>query len=278
MIMDKIRQRAIETSPLCVGLDIRESHVPSELKGLPLTQQFVEYAKEIIEASKDYAACYKVQIACYESYGIEGMIAYKEILNLIKGAGHYTIADIKRGDIGSTGEMYAKGHFTGDFEADIVTLSPYMGFDAISAFAEYADKGKGVFILGKTSNPSSRDFQDLMVDGEPLYQRVLEKIHQWNQDVKTDSSDFGAFGAVVGVNNADHRDILKGSTKNTFLLIPGYGAQGAKIEDIAQLVRDNKNGIVNVSRGITANIEGDFRKVLAERSATLAKELRECFK
>lgn len=278
MIMDKIRERAIEASPLCVGLDLRESHVPEELKGMPITEQFVAYAKEIIEASKDYASCYKVQIACYESYGIEGMIAYKEILQLIKKADHYVIADIKRGDIGSTGEMYAKGHFTGDFEADVVTLSPYMGFDAISAFVDYVDKGKGAFILGKTSNPSSRDFQDLVIDGEPLYQRVLEKVDSWNKKVRRENSNFGAFGAVVGVNNADHLEILKKSTKESFLLIPGYGAQGAKIEDISELVRENKNGVINVSRGITANIEGDFRKQLLERSSRLAKELKECFK
>lgn len=278
MIMDKIRQIAIDVSPLCVGIDLRESHIPQELRDLSISDQFVEYAKEIVAASKDYASCYKVQIACYEGYGLEGLTAYKNILDIIKNAGHYVIADIKRGDIGSTGEMYAKGHFTGDFEADVVTLNPYMGYDAISAFAEYASKGKGAFILGKTSNPSSRDFQDLIINGKPLYQNVLEKISEWNDNVKENASAFGALGAVVGVNEADRLENLRDMTQNTFMLIPGYGAQGAKIEDIRTLVKDKQNGVVNVSRGITANIEGDYKKVLAERAATLAKELKECFK
>ncbi len=278
MIMDKIRERAIEASPLCVGIDLRESHIPSELKNLPLAEQFISYAKEIIEASKAYASCYKVQIACYEGYGLQGLFAYKAILDEIKKSGHYVIADIKRGDIGSTGEMYALGHFTGDFEADVVTLNPYMGYDAISAFAQYAGRGKGAFILAKTSNPSSRDFQDLLVKGKPLYQNVLSKISTWNSDIKETGSEFGAFGAVIGVNEASSIKELKEATKDTFLLIPGYGAQGAKIEDIREIVKDNKNGVINVSRGITANVDGDFRRVLEQRSAALAKELRECFR
>lgn len=288
MIMDKIRHRAIDASPLCVGIDLRESHIPQEMKDLPVRAQFLAYAKEVIEASKDYAACYKVQIACYETYGIEGLIAYKEILAVIKAAGHYVIADIKRGDIGSTGEQYAKGHFTGDFEADVVTLNPYMGYDAISAFAEYRDRGKGAFILGKTSNPSGRDFQDLLVraaglDAEKdkeahLYEAVLNKIKDWNHKIKEEASTFGALGAVVGVNQADDLNQLSRLTQDTFLLIPGYGAQGAKLEDIRALIKDKQNGVVNVSRGLTANIEGDYRKVLAERASTLAKELKTCFK
>ena len=282
MIMDKIRQRALEVSPLCVGIDLRESHIPQEMKELPVGEQFVAYAKEVIAASKDYAACYKVQIACYETYGIEGLMAYKQILDAIKVTGHYVIADIKRGDIGSTGEQYAKGHFTGDFEADVVTLNPYMGYDAISAFAAYAGQGKGAFILGKTSNPSGRDFQDLVVKtsqgDQSLYQTVLGKIQDWNQASKGDHSAFGALGAVVGVNEADNMDQLKAATKDTFLLIPGYGAQGAKLEDIRALIQDHQNGVVNVSRGLTANIESDYRRVLAERSSTLAKELSTCFK
>lgn len=278
MIMDKIRQRALETSPLCVGIDLRESHIPQEMKGLSIGDQFVEYTKAIVEASKDYAACYKVQIACYEGYGIEGLIAYKKILDIIKNSGHLVIADIKRGDIGSTGEMYAKGHFTGDFESDVVTLNPYMGHDAISAFAQYANQGKGAFILGKTSNPSSRDFQDLLIHGEPLYQKVLGKIQSWNQEIRQEGSEFGALGAVIGVNEADDLENLKNITKDLFLLIPGYGAQGAKLEDIRTLIRDRQNGVVNVSRGITANIEGDYKKELAKRASTLAKELQGCFK
>lgn len=277
MIMNELRHRAMQMSPLCVGIDLRESHIPKELSNLPIGEQFTQYAREIIEASKDYAACYKVQIACYECYGIEGLIAYKNILQMIRKFGHIAIADIKRGDIGSTAEMYAKGHFTGDFEADIVTLNAYMGEDAVSPYSDYMKENKGAFILGKTSNAGSRDFQDLKVGEKFLYERVIEKISGWNKAIE-DYEGFGGFGAVVGVNNADDIKLLKEITSDLFLLIPGYGAQGAKIEDISALVRENKNGVINVSRGYTANIAGDFRKVLKERAVTLAGELRQCFK
>lgn len=277
MIMNELRHRAMQISPLCVGIDLRESHIPKELSDLPIGEQFAQYAREIIEASKDYAACYKVQIACYECYGIEGLLAYKDILQMIRESGHIAIADIKRGDIGSTAEMYAKGHFTGDFEADIVTLNAYMGEDAVSPYADYVKKNKGAFILGKTSNAGSRDFQDLKVGEKYLYERVIEKIGGWNKAIEN-YEGFGGFGAVVGVNNADDIKLLKEITSDLFLLIPGYGVQGAKIEDISALVRENKNGVINVSRGYTANITGDFRKVLRERVVTLAGELRQCFK
>ena len=130
MIMDILRSRAIENSPLCIGIDLRENHIPKELKSLSIYDQYIEYTKEIIEASKNFAACYKVQIACYESLGIKGLKIYKGILDEIRKSGHIAIADVKRGDIGSTAEMYAKGHFSGDFEADIITVNPYMGFDS----------------------------------------------------------------------------------------------------------------------------------------------------
>ncbi len=278
MIMNELRKRAIETSPLCVGIDLRTSHIPQELKNLSLQDQLVEYAREIVAASKDYASCYKVQIACYECYGLEGLLAYKKILEIIRSSGHIAIADIKRGDIGSTAEMYAQGDFEGDFEADILTLNPYMGHDAISPYAKYIEtKNKGAFILGKTSNSGSRDFQDLSVGEQPVYATVLDKIAEWNREL-SGFDGFGGFGAVVGVNNADDIKNLIDHTNHLFLLIPGYGAQGAKIEDIAALIRENKNGVVNVSRGYTANVEGDFRKVLRERAITLAGELRECFR
>lgn len=278
MIMNELRRRAIEVSPLCVGIDLREDHVPQELKNLPIGERFVEYAKEIIAASKEYAACYKMQIACYEGYGLEGLLAYKKILEMVRASGHIAIADIKRGDIGSTAEMYAKGHFEGDFEADILTLNAYMGHDAISPYAKYiSTKNKGAFILGKTSNPSSRDFQDLKVVDEYLYQQVIRKIVDWNKELEG-YEGFGGYGVVVGVNNADDIPLLRAAASELFMLIPGYGAQGAKIEDIASLVRERKNGVINVSRGLTAKIEGDFRKVLKERSQTLAGELKECFR
>lgn len=282
MIMQELRNRAIEVSPLCVGIDLRPDHLPSDIKNSlgTLGEQYVEYAKEIVAASKDYASCYKVQIACYESEGLSGLKAYSEILKMIRKNGHIAIADIKRGDIGATAQMYAKGHFEGDFEADILTLNAYMGEDAVKPYAKYfKEKNKGAFILAKTSNPGSRNFQDLKIADEALYSKVLDKIHEWGKEEEPEA-EFPSFGAVVGVNNLNELDEIRQKTKDIFLLIPGYGAQGAKIEDIASIVRERKNGVVNVSRGYTANLplDRDFRKELVKRAQDLAKELRVCFK
>lgn len=279
MIMDILRERAILNSPLCVGIDLRESHIPKELEGLTLEEKFIEYAKEIIDISKNYASCYKVQIACYESYGIKGLEIYKEILKEIRKNGHIVIADIKRGDIGATAEMYAKAHFKGDFESDIVTINPYMGFDSVEPYEKFIkEKNKGLFILGKTSNIGSKDFQDLIINNKTLYEIVINNIENWNNNIKKEK-DFGSYGVVVGVNNANDLQKLKNITQNLFLLIPGYGAQGAKLDDIKELINENKNGVINISRGLTADIDNsNFRKDLKERVQNFSKELRLCFK
>lgn len=282
MIMEELQRRAIENSPLCVGIDLRESHLPLELRDsrADLGSKFVGYAKEVVDASIGKAACFKVQIACYEAYGLQGLLAYKEILNYIRTKGGFVIADIKRGDIGSTAEMYAQGHFEGDLEADILTLNPYMGEDAITPYFPYFRKGKGAFILGKTSNIGSRNFQDLKLkdSDRKLSQEVLSRIEGWGQSCGKDDS-FGAIGAVVGVNNMDDLLDMKPYTDKLFLLVPGYGAQGAKLEDIRALISERRNGVVNVSRGLTAKLmeEKDFRKELSRRADQFAKELRMCF-
>lgn len=281
MVLDNLRQRAIDRSPLCVGIDLRRNHLPKEIAeaGLSLEEAYVAYGKEVIDASREYASSYKLQIACYEAEGFEGLRAYSRIMQYARLKGELVIADIKRGDIGSTAAMYAAGHLKGDFEADILTLNGYMGYDAINPYFEYFANNKGAFVLAKTSNPGSKDFQDLKVDGEPLYAKVLDKIYQWGLEVKGDA-EFAPLGAVVGVNELKELDLIKERAKNIFLLIPGYGAQGAKIEDIAHVIRERKNGVVNVSRGYTAGLSDDvdFRKQLVERAQNLAKELRECIR
>lgn len=281
MIMKELQKIALDNSPLCVGLDLREDHIPLEISGgnFDVRTHFVEYAKEVIDVTAALAACFKLQIACYEAYGLEGLTAYRDILNYVRKKGAIAIADVKRGDIGSTAEMYAKAHFEGDFEADIITLSPYMGEDSVSPYYPYFQKGKGAFVLGKTSNAGSRDFQDLVLQqGEKLSQRVLKSIEQWGNDCGME--DGSPIGAVVGVNNIDDIKAMKPYTDKLFLLVPGYGAQGAKIEDIRALLADEKNGVINVSRAMTAGLSEnrDFRKELAIRGEKFAKELRECFR
>lgn len=281
MIMDLIKERALSRSPFCVGIDLRMDQVPTEIKNSfdKKGDMLFAYAKEAIDISREYAACYKVQIACYEAEGLEGMKAYSDILSYIRSLDEIVIGDVKRGDIGSTAGLYAKGHFTGDFECDVVTLSPYMGKDAISPYFKYFEKGKGAFVLGKTSNEGSLDFQDFKIGDETLYEKVLKKIKEWSNELNI-KSEYSPIGAVVGVNEAKELKRLKEMTKDIYLLIPGYGAQGASIEDIRELIYENKNGVVNVSRGYTAGIAdvGDFRKELKERAQRLSKELRLCIK
>ena len=281
MIMDLIKERALEKSPFCVGLDLRMDQIPTEIKTSfeKKGDMLFAYAKEAIDMSKEYAACYKVQIACYEAEGLEGMKAYSDILAYIRSIGEIVIGDVKRGDIGSTAGLYAKGHFTGDFESDIVTLSPYMGKDAISPYFKYFESGKGAFVLGKTSNEGSLDFQDLKIGDETLYEKVLNKIKEWSKELDI-QCEYSPIGAVVGVNEAKELKSLKETTKGIYLLIPGYGAQGASIEDIRELIYESKNGVVNVSRGYTAGISDsiDFRKELRERAQRLSKELIGCIR
>ncbi len=281
MTMKELKKRAIEKSPLCVGIDLRENQIPLAISNgtFEVEEHFVAYAKAIVDNTKEYAACYKVQIACYEAYGLAGLRAYARILNYIRSQGEIVIADIKRGDIGSTAEMYAQGHFTGDFEADIVTLNAYMGKDAVSPYFSYFKQGKGAFILGKTSNPGSKDFQDLKVNQteQTLSQNVLDTIYQWGKECDT-GSELPCMGAVVGVNNIADIHAMKSYTDKLFLLVPGYGAQGAKIEDIRTLIADRQNGVVNVSRGMTAGIveEKEFEQELRRRAQQFAKELLQC--
>ncbi len=277
MIMDKLREKVINKSPLCVGIDLREEHIPNCItKGhFDPEIHFVEYAKDIVDATLDVAACYKVQIACYEAFGLKGLKAYKEILDYIKSKGEYVIADIKRSDIGSTAELYAKAHFEGDFEADIITLNPFMGKDSISPYFKYFNESKGAFILAKTTNKGSKDFQDLLIDDMSLSNKVLNNIFKWSKELD-EYKNFPSMGAVVGVNNLESIKSLKPFTDKLFLLIPGYGAQGAKIEDIKYLMGSKMNGVVNVSRGISGGLkeEDNYKDILKERATTFAKELK----
>lgn len=278
MIMEEVRRRAIEKSPFCAGLDLTPAHIPTDIKNKHqrLEDQYVAYAKLCIDASKDLVCCYKIQIACYEALGLEGLSAYSRIVKYIDEIGELSIGDIKRGDIGSTAAQYAKGHFSGDFEVDMVTLAPYMGEDSISPFYDYFKAGKGAFVLGKTSNPSGVDLQDLLMeDGKMLYTHTLKKIRQWGNELRKEG-EIAPIGAVIAVNQLKNKEELKELTKDMMLLIPGYGAQGASLDDIRS-VTDN-NAVINVSRGYiggladSTNLEADLRN----RALQLAKECRTC--
>ncbi len=281
-MLNKLRDKCIEISPFCAGIDIKIDQVPDSIKAKHDSdiEAILEYGKMCIDAAIGHAAAFKFQIACYEAYGIRGMEVYSQLLQYAREKGQICIADIKRGDIGSTAEMYAKGHLSGDFEADIVTLNAYMGSDAVTPFFDYfRNHNKAAFVLGKTSNPSSVDLQDIKVGDEYIYGYALKNIEKLGEKVGVEGR-FKPVGAVVAVNHASDLDYLREKTANIFMLIPGYGHQGAKIEDIKKLVFDNKNGIVNVSRGYTKghNEVEDVFASLAERAEKLSKELVFCIK
>ena len=172
--MDKLYESVAANGPVCVGLDTEISYLPTTDTAKTAGENVVAFNRALIDATKGVAGCYKVQIAYYESLGLDGMRAYAETLKLARATGLPVIADIKRGDIAKTAEMYAKAHFTGDFEADIITLAPYMGLDSISPYLPYcAEQGKGVFVLCRTSNPGAKDFEYKKLDDGRLQGQLL---------------------------------------------------------------------------------------------------------
>ncbi|MEG2769688.1 MAG: orotidine-5'-phosphate decarboxylase, partial [Oscillospiraceae bacterium] len=209
------------------------------------------FNKKIIQATKDVAGCYKVQIAYYEALGIDGMKAYKDTLAYLRKENLVTIADIKRGDIMKTAELYADAHFTGDFEADFVTLNPYMGLDSITPYLSYCkEKGKGVFALVRTSNGGAKDFEyQKAEDGRHFYDVVGDSLENLGKDYISQCG-YSAVGMVIGGTHTEEAAEIREKYKNTLFLIPGYGAQGGKAADIARYLNDGNGGVVNSSRAV----------------------------
>lgn len=255
MIIDKLYKLVDERGPICIGLDTKLDYIPDYItknNKLSLSEKIFLFNRAIIDNTDDIAACYKVQVAFYEAYGIEGLRAYQKTLSYIRKRGNIVIADIKRGDILSVAEQYAKAHFRGDFEADFLTINPYMGLDAVKPYFKYLDTGqKGLFVLVKTSNPSSGDFQELTCRGKPLYLHVAKKIEEWGVQYRG-KSGYSALGSVVGLTYSDEFVKVKKIAKHTFFLIPGYGAQGGTGKDLAKIFKKEFNAVVNSSRGIIA--------------------------
>lgn len=285
MIMDRLYKLSKERGPLCVGLDTRTDYFPDYLSNekIGLEEKLFTFNKKIIDETIDLAACYKVQIACYEAYGLEGLKAYSRTLKYIRENDAVVIADIKRGDISSTGEMYAKGHFEGDFEADLITLNPYMGVDSISPYYEYMKKGKGAFVLLKTSNESSKDFQDIKdAKDTDMYINVAKKIDEWGSGFVGESG-YSMIGAVVGLTNPEDFGKIKKASPNTFYLIPGYGAQGGSAEEIRELFKDDICGVINSSRGIIKAHKGkceteDFAKEARKALIEMKEDILSCLR
>lgn len=267
MIIDKLYARVAEKGHVCVGLDTDYSYLPAQFAAQfsNLSDALFEFNKRIIEATLDYAACYKVQIAYYESFGMAGLMAYKRTLEHLRQRDAIIIADIKRGDIAKTAEMYAKAHFTGDFEADFITLNPYMGMDTLTPFLPYfKEQNKGAFVLIRTSNPGAQDIEYInTTDNRHVYNVVGEKINTLGKEFIGECG-FSAIGGVMGCTHADEAKEVREILDSTFFLIPGYGAQGGKAEDIALYLKEGNGGVVNASRSIllaykkVENGEGNF--------------------
>ncbi|MDX9799372.1 MAG: orotidine-5'-phosphate decarboxylase [Bacteroidales bacterium] len=257
MIIDKLYREALK-SPVCVGLDFREHLLPEYLlqSSSSLEEKIFIFNRNIVEATKDLVACFKLQIACYEALGLEGLKAYSRTVHYIRKKGKITIGDVKRGDIAITAEYYAKAHFSGDFEVDFITVNPYLGEDSISPYYKYLETGeKGIFILIHTSNESSRDFQELNIENTPLYIKVAEKVNDWGKPF-IGSNGLNLIGGVVGLTFPEDMKKVWETCPNAFFLIPGYGIQGGKSIDLAPLLEGKRRFIINSSRDIIGAHKG----------------------
>jgi len=252
--IDRLFEAVAAKGHVCVGLDTAAEYVPfaERRRAASDAEAVLAFNKALIDSTFDATACYKVQIAYYEEMGIAGLSAYAQTLRYIREKGGLVIADIKRGDIADTASRYAKAHFTGDFEADFVTLSPYMGMDSIEPWLSYADSaGKGAFVLMRTSNKGMRDFEYLEIapDKKRLYHAVGDKLAELAA-AHSGTNGYGAFGAVVGCTEREEAAEIRKNYSRLFFLIPGYGAQGGAADDAALLLREGNGGVVNASRSI----------------------------
>lgn len=258
-------------APIVVGLDPMLNYIPEHIQkkayaefGETLegaAEAIWQFNKEIVDKTYDLIPAVKPQIAMYEQFGIEGLKAYQKTVDYCHSRDLVVIGDIKRGDIGSTSAAYAVGHlgkvqvgskcYTG-FNEDFATVNPYLGSDGVKPFIEVCkEENKGLFILVKTSNPSSGEFQDRLIDGRPLYELVGEKVAEWGEEHM--GEDYSYIGAVVGATYPEMGKVLRKIMPKTFILVPGYGAQGGKGKDLVHFFNEDGLGaIVNSSRGIIA--------------------------
>lgn len=267
MISRLIRKIQEMKAPICVGLDPTLSMIPkmllekypNDLRGI--CQAVWEFNQGILDEVYDLIPAVKPQLAMYEQFGVEGMKLYQKTVDYAKEKGLIVIADGKRGDIGSTSAAYANAHIGkiefrkqvfDAFGADMLTVNPYLGTDGVKPFVDVCNTyDKGIFVLVKTSNPSSGEFQDLLCDGKPLYEYVAKKVEEWGS--LSMDGDFSNVGAVVGATYPEMAKTLRRWMPHTLFLVPGYGAQGASAKDLRpSFYSDGSGAIVNSSRGIIA--------------------------
>ena len=271
MIQQLIEKIKKTKAPICVGLDPMLNYIPEHI----LKKSYSEFGetlegaadaiwqfnKEIVDHTYDLIPSVKPQIAMYEQFGIEGLKSYQKTVDYCQEKGLLVIGDAKRGDIGSTSAAYATGHlgkvqvgsktYSG-FHTDFLTVNPYLGTDGVKPFVDVCNSDdKGLFVLVKTSNPSSGEFQDRLIDGRPLYELVAEKVVEWGDTCM--DGDYSNVGAVVGATYPEMSKVLRKLMPRTYFLVPGYGAQGGTAADLAHCFNEDGLGaVVNSSRGIIA--------------------------
>lgn len=276
MIKQLIQNIEKKDAPIVVGLDPMMNYVPAFIQKQAYEQygETLEgaaeaiwvYNKGIIDATYDLIPAVKPQIAMYEQFGVPGLAAYQKTCAYAKEKGLVVIGDVKRGDIGSTSAAYAVGHLGmvtvgskqyAPFDEDFATVNPYLGTDGIKPFIDVCNEcNKGIFVLVKTSNPSSGEFQDQLIDGKPLYEYVAKKVVEWGE--MTMDGDYSNVGCVVGATYPEMGKVLRKLMPKTYILVPGYGAQGGKAEDLVHYFNaDGLGAIVNSSRGIIAAYKQD---------------------
>ena len=288
-LVDKIQKT---NGPIVVGLDPMLSYIPEHIQkkafdeyGETLegaAEAIWQYNKAIVDATYDLIPAVKPQIAMYEQFGVAGVAAFKKTVDYCHEKDLVVIGDIKRGDIGSTSEAYAVGHLGkvkvgaktySAFSEDFATVNPYLGTDGIKPFIDVCkEEKKGIFILVKTSNPSSGEFQDRMIDEKALYEHVGEKVAEWGADFMGD--EYSYVGAVVGATYPEVGKIMRKVMPKTYILVPGYGAQGGKGKDLAHFFNEDGLGaIINSSRGIIAAYQQEaYAKFGAENFADASRQ------
>ena len=288
-LIEKIKEKK---APICIGLDPMLNFIPEHIKeeafatkGESLeavAEAIYNFNKAIVDECFDLIPAVKPQVAMYEQFGIAGLIAYEKTVTYCQEKGLLVIGDVKRGDIGSTSAAYATAHLgkinVGSktfepFHSDFLTVNPYMGSDSINAFVDECVKNdKGLFVLVKTSNPSSGEFQDRLIDGKPLYEHVASKVMEWGE--RSMDGEYSNVGAVVGATYPQMSEILRKIMPNTYFLVPGYGAQGATAADLRPCFnKDGLGAIVNSSRGIIAAYKNDKYRDFGDKD--FAKASRE---
>ena len=270
-MIQRLIERMDETkAPVVVGLDPTLAIIPQSIQkkyydhvGESMEaagEAILAFNKKLVDAVYDLIPAVKPQIAMYEAFGIPGLVAYKHTVDYCHDKGLLVIGDAKRGDIGSTSTAYANAHIgkveVGSksyhvFDEDFVTVNPYLGSDGVRPFIDVCnEEDRGIFILVKTSNPSSGEFQDRQIDGRPLYELVGEKVVEWGSEV-IGKCGYSAVGAVVGATYPEQGKVLRKLMPKTYILVPGYGAQGGKGADLVHFFNEDGLGaIINSSRGI----------------------------